>query len=68
MWPELTLHGLVLPAVCELSIGSKFKSPKKHTVLIDVLQADEVTETLKKTNVPLRPIHVRQDGLLVMRL
>lgn len=66
-----TLHDVVVPAVGELSIicvASVIQSSQEDLVRVAVLQVDEFPEASQEPSVTVRPVLVRQDRHLVIRL
>lgn len=64
-----TMHGFILPAVSKLTVLALAVQPTYiDPVRVTVWQTEELTQTLDKGRVTLRPVLVRQNTFLVFCL
>lgn len=64
-----TMHGFILPAVSKLAVLALAVQPTYiDPVRVTVRQTEELTQTLDKGSVTLRPVLVRQNTFLVFCL
>lgn len=64
-----TMHGFILPAVSKLTVLALAVQPTYiDPVRVTIGQTEELTQTLDKGSVTLRPVLVRQNTFLVFCL